>query len=69
MYLLSEVKGVPPLASARIQCLALTLSVYEYAIRYRPGKDLANADALSRLPLAKAPQAVPVPAETVLLFE
>lgn len=69
MYLLSEVKGVPPLASARIQRWALALSAYEYAIQYRPGKDLANADVLSRLPLAKAPQAVPVPAETVLLFE
>ena len=69
MYLLSEVKGVPSLASARIQHWALTLSAYEYAIWYRPGKDLANADALSRLPLAKAPQAVPVPAGTVLLFE
>ena len=28
MHLLSEVKGVPPLASARIQCWARTLSAY-----------------------------------------
>ena len=39
------------MAASRIQCWALMLSAYEYAIIYRPGKDQGHADALSRLPL------------------
>ena len=46
----SETKGIPQLASARIQRWALTLSTYNYTIRYKAGKSLGNADALSRLP-------------------
>ena len=38
-YLLNESKGVPVMAASQIQCWALTLSVYEYMIIYRPGKD------------------------------
>ncbi|KAL3193785.1 hypothetical protein MRX96_000081 [Rhipicephalus microplus] len=34
---------------------------------YRPGKDLAPADALSRLPLPEVPAAVPEPAEVFML--
>ena len=43
-------KGIPPLASSRIQRWALTLSAYRYSIRYKAGKALGNADTLSRLP-------------------
>ena len=42
---------IPQMASSRIQRWALTLSAYKYSIRYKPGKTLSNADALSRLPL------------------
>ena len=42
-----ELKEIPPLASARIQRWALTLSAYHYSIRYKAGKTLCNADALS----------------------
>ncbi len=38
------------MASSRIQCWAITLSAYSYTIRYKPGKQLCNADALSHLP-------------------
>lgn len=49
-FLFREDKGVPLLASARVQRWALTLSAYNYSIQYKPGKQLGNADALSRLP-------------------
>ena len=38
------------MASSRIQGWALALSAYQYSIGYKAGKDLSNADALSRLP-------------------
>ena len=43
-YLFNEQKGIPQLASARIQRWALMLSAYHYSIRYKP---LTNADPLS----------------------
>ena len=49
-YLFSEKKGIPVMASSRIQRWALTLAAYQYNIRYKSGKTLNNADALSRLP-------------------
>ena len=49
-FLFSENKQIPQMASSRIQRWALTLSAYHYSIRYKSGKDLSNADALSRLP-------------------
>ncbi|KAL7874785.1 hypothetical protein SRHO_G00057550 [Serrasalmus rhombeus] len=53
--LFGETSCIPPLASARIQRWALTLSAYQYTIVYRAGKDNANADALNRLPLPETP--------------
>ena len=44
--LFNEAKPVPQMASARIQRWALALSTYSYTIKYRPGKEIANADAL-----------------------
>ena len=49
--LLGEFQQIPPLASARIQRWALTLAAYQYTIKYKPGKSMSTADALSRLPL------------------
>ena len=68
-YLLSESKGVPAMAASRLQRWALTLSAYEYTIVYRPGRDQAHADALSRLPLPEWPTIVPVPGDLLLLSE
>lgn len=50
VFLLGPRKGIPTLAAARIQRWALTLSAYQYEIRYRKGAEICNADALSRLP-------------------
>ena len=55
-FLFCESRGIPEQASSRIQRWALILSAYQYSIRYKAGKDLSNADALSRLPL---PETVP----------
>ena len=52
-HLFNETKAIPTMASARIQRWALTLSAYNYNIQYRPGKQVTNADLLSRLPLSQ----------------
>ena len=57
------------MASARVQRWALTLSAYDYKIQYIPGKDNANADVFSHLPLPVQPKEVPMPEELVLLLE
>ena len=66
--LLGESKSLPTLASGRVQRWALTLSAYDYIFKYKPGPQLCNADALSRLPFGEAPNSVPVPTETVCLM-
>ena len=65
--LFSETKAVPPMASGCIQRWALTLSSYEYELKYRKGKDQGNCDALSRLPLPDCPDTVPLPGDVLLL--
>ena len=67
-YLLGETRGIPLLASARIQCWALMLSAYNYEIRHKPGNDHANADGLSCLPVPGHTTEVPVPGDVLLLF-
>ena len=67
-HLFGRLKAIPPIASARIQRWALTLSAYDYIISYKPGKDQASAD-LSRLPLAGFPKETPTSADTILLME
>ena len=46
---------IPPLAAARMQHWALTLSAYVYEIEFRPTGEHGNADSLSRLPLTTEP--------------
>ena len=67
-YILGETRGIPPLASARVQRWALTLSAYSYTICYKPGADNANADGLSRLPVPNHIKEVPLPGDVLLLF-
>ena len=68
-HLFAETKPVLAMASAGIQQWALTLSDYDYTIRYKPEPQNANADLLSRLLLPEAPTAVPLPRETILLWK
>ena len=68
-HILSASRMVPTMASARLQRWALTLSAYNYEVRYKKGAEHSNADAFSRLPLPEAPRDVPVPGDTVLMFE
>ena len=42
-FLFSELKGIPVMASSRIQRWALKLSAYQYSICYKSGKTLQNA--------------------------
>ena len=49
--ILGPKKGIPPLAAARLQRWAWTLSAYLYDIEFRSTGAHANADGLSRLPL------------------
>ena len=62
-YLFNEQKGIPQMASARIQRWALMLSAYRYSIQYKSGKTLSNADGLSRLPRPATPSNYSVPAD------
>ena len=67
-YLFNETKPVPVMASARLQRWALTLSTYQYSIKYKPGHELANADALSRLPRPVTTFSDRLPGELVQLI-
>ena len=70
-YLSGEKKGIPSMASARVQHWALTLSAYDYKLQYVPGKEHTNDDLilLSRLLLPEQPKEISMPEELVLLLE
>ncbi|XP_075528607.1 uncharacterized protein LOC142560405 isoform X2 [Dermacentor variabilis] len=65
--LLGPDKAVAVQASPRVVRWALRLAAYSYQLVYHLGKDLKPADALSHLPLAEVPAAVPEPAEVFML--
>lgn len=50
-HIFGSKERIPAMAAARIVRWALFLSPFNYKIRYKPGAEHANADALSRLPL------------------
>ena len=60
-------KPIPEMASGRIQRWSLMLQAYSFELFHRSGKSLGTADALSRLPLDKAPEIVPVCSEWIQL--
>ena len=67
--LLGEDKPIPGTASPRMQRWALTLSGYEYTLKYMKGVQNVSADCLSRLPLAETVKSVPETGETILLMD
>ena len=69
IYIFSERKATPVMASSRIQRWSLTLGAYSYTIEYRKGCENENADALSRLPLPITRTEPPKPADVVHLME
>ena len=69
MHILSESKSTPAMVSARIQRWAILLGGYHYHIEYKPGRQNANADAFSRLPVLNMPKQVPVPPEIVHMMD
>ena len=44
-------KGEPPVVASRLQRYVLRLSIFDYELKYRKGKENGNADGLSRLPI------------------
>ena len=68
-HIFGESRAIPTMASGRIQRWALILGGYDYTIQYKEGKSMANADALSRLPLKSSRAEVPRPPELVRLVE
>ena len=56
IVIFGEKKAVPSMAAARLQRWAILLAAYDYKIMYKKGSEIANADALSRLPLASNEQ-------------
>ena len=68
-HIFAESHPIPTLASARIQRRGLTLNAYNYDIIYKPGKDICNANMLSRFPLPEFPATVPLPGETIFLMD
>ena len=69
IYIFSEKKGIPTLASGRIQRWALTLGAYRYTIMHQIGKDNVTADAMSRLPIRNIPPETRIPSEVIHLME
>ena len=55
--ILGHKRGIPSLVAARLQRWALILSAYTYTIEFRPTKQHANADGLSRLTLGTRKEA------------
>ena len=68
-HLFKQSSVTPTLASAQIQRWALILGAYHYTIQYKPGREHANADVMSRLSLSDVPTNVPVPGETNMLMD
>ena len=69
IYLFGEHRGIPPMASSRIQRWALALSTYQYSIRYKSGAQHANADAFSRLSSPQSISCVSTPGDVLTLLD
>ena len=66
LAILGPKSGLPTLVAARLQRWAIILAAYNYTLEYRSTTKMGNADALSRLPVDKAPEEHE---NTILLIE
>ena len=69
MSLFHPFRNISPQASGRIQHWSLKLSMYQYALQFRPTAQNGNADALTRLPLPDILDTVPLLRELILLVD
>lgn len=60
-------KQTPQILSPRMLHWTILLNAYDYDLIHRPGKEIPNADALSRLPLTVPEFPVPPPLEVLFL--
>ena len=67
--LLGEGKKIPEITSPRLQRFALKLSAFSYDLVHKPGKSIANADGLSRLPMNCEPRKESVPGEIIMSMD
>ena len=67
--LFGETSRIPDMAPSRIVRWAIILSAYRYSIRYKSGKKLCNADALSRLPQPTSVTGDCTPADVVAAID
>ena len=67
--LLAPGKCLPLVVSPRLLRWKLTLTAYDFQLQFVPGRDIANADGLSRLPLPDTDGEAPVPADIVNLMD
>ena len=67
--LLSQHKSLPQVVSPRMLRWKLTLTGYEFELKYIPGREIADADGLSRLPSPVGPEDLPPPADVTLMLE
>ena len=67
-FLFSEKKGIPHMASARIQRWALTLSAYQYTIHHKSGTEIGNANGLSQLPIPASSSTDYLPGEMIKIY-
>jgi transposase InsO family protein len=44
-------KGEPPMVASRLQRYVIRMSIFDFDLKYRKGKENGNADGLSRLPI------------------
>ena len=51
LSIFNPAKGIPEMIASRLQRWAITLSSYNYEVKYQASNKHGNADALSRLPL------------------
>ena len=67
--LLAPGKTLPLAVSPRLMRWKLALTAYDFVLQFVPGREIANADGLSRLPLPDTVGEYPVPADVVNLME